>query len=96
MKSHITEQQSQAVNPYREHSADMIRKLEMAGLGYHIDADKTRDTIGKIPLRRLVYREVQLNLTPEIEVFHMLFDSLRMSCLKVSTKRNIKYFYFRS
>ena len=52
-----------AVNPYREHSADMIRKLEMAGLGYHIDADKTRDRIGKIPLRRLVYRDGQKGLS---------------------------------
>ena len=55
-----------AVNPYREHSPDMIRKLEMAGLGYHIDADKTRDRIGKIPLRRLVYRDVRMNLTLEV------------------------------
>ena len=78
MKSYITEQQSQAVNPYREHSADMIRKLEMAGLGYHIHHEKTRDRIGKIPLRRLVYREVQPNLTPEIEVFHMLFENVML------------------
>ena len=50
----------------------MIRKLEVAGLGYHIDADKTRDTIGKIPLRRLVYREVvQLDLISSICCFYL-------------------------
>ena len=45
-----------AVNPYREHSAEMINKLENAGLGYHIKASETTDSIGSIPLRRLVYR----------------------------------------
>jgi hypothetical protein len=45
-----------AVNPYREHSKEMIKKLESAGLGYHIQADKTLDKLGKIPMRRLVYR----------------------------------------
>ena len=45
-----------AVNPYREHSAEMIKKLENAGLGYHIKAENTSDAIGSIPLRRLVYR----------------------------------------
>ena len=45
-----------AVNPYREHSEEMVSKLEKAGLGYHINAENTRDQIGRIPLRRLVYR----------------------------------------
>ena len=52
----------------------MIRKLEMAGLGYHIDADKTRDRIGKIPLRRLVYRvkEIPASMFPLIWDFGTL------------------------
>ena len=49
-----------AVNPYREHSEEMIRRLENAGLGYHIRADKTQDKLGSIPMRRLVYRVKEL------------------------------------
>ena len=45
-----------AVNPYRKHSQGMIDKLEEAGLGYHIKAENTRDKLGNIPLRQLVYR----------------------------------------
>ena len=44
------------VNPYRKHSADMIKKLENSGLGYHIQAKQTSDRIGEVPLRQLVYR----------------------------------------
>ena len=29
------------------HSEDLIQRLENAGLGYHIDADKTVDKLGK-------------------------------------------------
>ena len=49
-----------AVNPYRQHSQEMIQKLESAGLGYHIKVDKTEDKCGKIPMRRLVYRVKQI------------------------------------
>ncbi|WAR09055.1 R213A-like protein [Mya arenaria] len=45
-----------ACNPYRKHSEDLIKKLEKAGLGYHIEADKTTDKLGNIPMRKLVYR----------------------------------------
>ncbi|XP_077864556.1 E3 ubiquitin-protein ligase rnf213-alpha-like, partial [Saccoglossus kowalevskii] len=45
-----------ACNPYRRHTRDMIERLEMAGLGYHIRAEKTDDRLGRIPLRQLVYR----------------------------------------
>ena len=45
-----------AVNPYRRHTDAMIKKLEGAGLGYHIRAENTFDTLGNIPLRQLVYR----------------------------------------
>ena len=31
-----------AVNPYREHTPEMINKLESAGLGYHIKAGETK------------------------------------------------------
>lgn len=45
-----------ACNPYRRHSKEMIVKLDTAGLGYHVSAEKTYDKIGDIPLRELVYR----------------------------------------
>ncbi|KAL8623379.1 hypothetical protein ACOMHN_065913 [Nucella lapillus] len=45
-----------ACNPYRKHSDDLIERLENAGLGYHVDADKTVDKLGRVPMRRLVYR----------------------------------------
>ncbi|XP_076466869.1 E3 ubiquitin-protein ligase rnf213-alpha-like [Babylonia areolata] len=45
-----------ACNPYRKHSDELIERLENAGLGYHVDADKTVDKLGRVPMRRLVYR----------------------------------------
>ncbi|KAL3881524.1 hypothetical protein ACJMK2_027956, partial [Sinanodonta woodiana] len=45
-----------ACNPYRKHSETLIKRLEQAGLGYHVDADKTTDRLGRVPMRRLVYR----------------------------------------
>ena len=45
-----------ACNPYRKHTAEMIERLEAAGLGYHVKADETEDKLGHIPLRQLVYR----------------------------------------
>jgi len=63
-----------AINPYREHSDDMIKKLENAGLGYHIKSDKTQDKIGKIPMRRLVYRvkEIPASMFPLVWDFGTL------------------------
>lgn len=45
-----------ACNPYRKHSPDMVERLEHAGLGYRVKADETKDRLGKVPLRQLVYR----------------------------------------
>ncbi|XP_061169142.1 E3 ubiquitin-protein ligase RNF213-like [Saccostrea echinata] len=45
-----------ACNPYKKHSKKMIQRLEQAGLGYHVDAYNTTDRMGRIPMRRLVYR----------------------------------------
>ncbi|KAK2555497.1 E3 ubiquitin-protein ligase rnf213-alpha [Acropora cervicornis] len=45
-----------ACNPYRKHTEEMIHKLESAGLGYHVATQQTRDRLGRIPLRHLVYR----------------------------------------
>ncbi|KAM3924826.1 E3 ubiquitin-protein ligase RNF213-like [Leptodactylus fuscus] len=45
-----------ACNPYRKHTDEMIRRLESAGLGYRVTADETKERLGSIPLRQLVYR----------------------------------------
>ncbi|XP_068134511.1 LOW QUALITY PROTEIN: E3 ubiquitin-protein ligase RNF213-like [Hyperolius riggenbachi] len=45
-----------ACNPYRKHTDDMIKRLESAGLGYRVKADETKERLGSIPLRQLVYR----------------------------------------
>ncbi|XP_075296696.1 E3 ubiquitin-protein ligase RNF213 isoform X2 [Opisthocomus hoazin] len=45
-----------ACNPYRKHTLKMIQRLELAGLGYRVKADETKDKLGSIPLRQLVYR----------------------------------------
>ncbi|XP_074870414.1 E3 ubiquitin-protein ligase RNF213 isoform X2 [Carettochelys insculpta] len=45
-----------ACNPYRKHTEEMIQRLESAGLGYRVKAEKTKDKLGSIPLRQLVYR----------------------------------------
>ncbi|XP_033105070.1 E3 ubiquitin-protein ligase RNF213-like [Anneissia japonica] len=45
-----------ACNPYKRHTDEMIGRLEAAGLGYHIKASETKDRLGRIPLRQLVYR----------------------------------------
>ena len=43
----------------------------------------------------LQYREVQLNLTSEIE-FHMMFERCHTKNRKRSLKQHVKYFHFRS
>ncbi|XP_062976189.1 E3 ubiquitin-protein ligase RNF213-like [Elgaria multicarinata webbii] len=45
-----------ACNPYRKHTGKMIKRLESAGLGYRVKAEETKDKLGSIPLRQLVYR----------------------------------------
>ena len=63
-----------AVNPYRQHSEEMIKRLEKAGLGYHVKAEQTKDRLGKIPMRCLVYRvkEIPPSLFPLIWDFGTL------------------------
>ena len=60
-----------AVNPYREHSEEMVSKLEKAGLGYHIKAENTRDQIGRIPLRRLVYRVREIPSSLYVHIYYL-------------------------
>jgi E3 ubiquitin-protein ligase RNF213 len=80
-----------AVNPYRVHSDEMIKKLENAGLGYHIKVEKTVDRCGKIPMRRLVYRvkEIPASLFPLIWDFGNLDDHTEKKYItQMLSKRN--------
>lgn len=43
-----------ACNPYRKHKENIIEMLEKAGLGYYVK--KTKDKLGGVPMRQLVYR----------------------------------------
>ncbi|KAK7459431.1 hypothetical protein BaRGS_00038999, partial [Batillaria attramentaria] len=63
-----------ACNPYRKHSEEMIQRLENAGLGYHVDADKTTDKLGRVPMRHLVYRVQPLpqSMLPQVWDFGQL------------------------
>ena len=45
-----------AVNPYKKHSQEMIKKLEDAGLGFYLSANDSKEKLGQIPMRELVYR----------------------------------------
>ena len=47
-----------AVNPYRKHTQQMIEKLESAGLGFYVSTSDTKEKLGHIPMRQLVYRFV--------------------------------------
>ena len=46
--------------------------------------------------KRLHITTVQLDFTPEGEVFHMLFERCHSKNRKRSIKQHIKYLYFRS
>ncbi|CAB4040909.1 Hypothetical predicted protein, partial [Paramuricea clavata] len=54
----------------------MIKKLESAGLGYHVSAGETEDKLGSIPLRQLVYRVHPLpeSMRPLVWDFGQLTD----------------------
>ncbi|KAM4663584.1 E3 ubiquitin-protein ligase RNF213-like [Discoglossus pictus] len=45
-----------ACNPYRKHTEEMIKRLESAGLGYRVKEAETKEKLGSIPLRQLIYR----------------------------------------
>lgn len=65
-----------ACNPYRKHKDEMIQRLESAGLGYRVRADKTDEKLGSIPLRQLVYRVQALppSMMPLVWDFGQLND----------------------
>ncbi|CAG2252466.1 RNF213 [Mytilus edulis] len=80
-----------ACNPYRKHSDELIKRLEQAGLGYHVDADKTTDKLGKmrVPMRRLVYRVQPLpqSMLPLVWDFGQLKTEVEEMYIKQMVRR---------
>ncbi|XP_052817087.1 E3 ubiquitin-protein ligase rnf213-alpha-like [Mya arenaria] len=81
-----------ACNPYRRHPEELIKKLENAGLGYHVDAEKTNDRLGKIPMRRLVYRVQPLSrsLLPFVWDFGQLNTEVEVMYIRQMVIRYIQ------
>ncbi|XP_028423038.1 E3 ubiquitin-protein ligase rnf213-beta isoform X2 [Perca flavescens] len=80
-----------ACNPYRKHSPEMVERLERAGLGYRVKADETRDRLGKVPLRQLVYRVHPLppSMASLVWDFGQLSDSTELSYIKQIVKKQV-------
>nr|XP_022293483.1 E3 ubiquitin-protein ligase rnf213-alpha-like isoform X1 [Crassostrea virginica] len=81
-----------ACNPYRKHSEDLIKRLEQAGLGYHVDAEKTTDRMGRVPMRRLVYRVQPLpqSMLPLVWDFGQLDTNVEEMYIKQMVRRYIQ------
>ncbi|XP_053396335.1 E3 ubiquitin-protein ligase rnf213-alpha-like isoform X2 [Mercenaria mercenaria] len=81
-----------ACNPYRKHSEELIKKLEQAGLGYHVDADETTDRLGRVPMRRLVYRVQPLpqSLLPLVWDFGQLNTQVEDLYIRQMVRRYIR------
>lgn len=78
-----------ACNPYRKHSNEMIKKLEQAGLGYHVNVNETQDCLGHIPMRQLVYRVQALpqSMLPLVWDFGQLSERVEMMYIKQMVHR---------
>ena len=59
---------------------------------FHFDWTK----VGGPAALYLLYREVQLDFTPEKEVLYMLFERCHIENRKRSIKQNIKYIHFQT
>ncbi|KAJ8345991.1 hypothetical protein SKAU_G00301840, partial [Synaphobranchus kaupii] len=81
-----------ACNPYRKHSDEMIQRLESAGLGYRVRAEKTDDKLGSIPLRQLVYRVQALppSMIPLVWDFGQLNDCTEKMYIQQIVQRVVK------
>lgn len=80
-----------ACNPYRKHSPEMVARLERAGLGYRVKADETKDCIGRVPLRQLVYRVHPLppSMASLVWDFGQLSDSTELSYIKQIVQKKV-------
>ena len=73
-----------ACNPYRRRSGEMLDKLMTAGLGSVSTRGKVTEKFGKIPLRELVYRVVELpqSLLPLVWDFGQLNREVEESYIR--------------
>ncbi|KAM3838360.1 E3 ubiquitin-protein ligase rnf213-beta-like, partial [Diretmus argenteus] len=83
-----------ACNPYRKHSPEMVERLERAGLGYRVKADETKDCLGKVPLRQLVYRVHPLppSMASLVWDFGQLSDSTELSYIKQIVQKKVDHY----
>ncbi|KAK3529115.1 hypothetical protein QTP70_016547 [Hemibagrus guttatus] len=81
-----------ACNPYRRHTTRMIERLERAGLGYRVKAGETKDRLGQVPMRQLVYRVHQLppSMIPLVWDFGQLSDSAEHSYIQQIVQKQIE------
>ncbi|XP_071137099.1 E3 ubiquitin-protein ligase rnf213-alpha-like [Mytilus edulis] len=81
-----------ACNPYRKHSDDLIKRLEQAGLGYHVSARETSDKLGHVPMRHLVYRVQSLpqSMLPLVWDFGQLNTTVEEMYIRQMVLRYIK------
>jgi E3 ubiquitin-protein ligase RNF213 len=81
-----------AVNPYRKHSDEMIDKLEEAGLGFYMSASDTKEKLGHIPMRQLVYRVQPLpaSMIPLVWDFGQLDSNTENVYIRQMLKKALK------
>ena len=80
-----------ACNPYRRHSNEMLIKLMSAGLGKVTMHKEIIEKFGKIPLRELVYRVVELpkSLLPLVWDFGQLSKDVEESYIREIIRRHL-------
>jgi E3 ubiquitin-protein ligase RNF213 len=81
-----------AINPYRKHSDEMIKKMEQAGLGFYISSNNTKERFGYLPMRQLVYRvqPLPLSLIPLVWDFGQLEKNVETVYIKQLIKNAIQ------
>jgi hypothetical protein len=72
---------------YFRHSEELIKRLEQAGLGYHVDADKTTDRFGT---------EYSINHTLCIIYFSHIHAYVRLSILHFVSSQYLKFLLSKS
>ncbi|XP_031429872.2 E3 ubiquitin-protein ligase rnf213-alpha-like [Clupea harengus] len=80
-----------ACNPYRKHSQETIEQLEKAGLGYRVKSENTKEKLGQIPMRQLVYR-VQ-PLPPSLSPLVWDFGKLNEKTQELYIQQMVKTFF---
>jgi hypothetical protein len=81
-----------ACNPYKKHSNEMIMKLEQDELGFYKSANDTKEKLGHIPMRQLVYRVQPLpaSFLPLVWDFGQLNNDVEQVYIKQMLKKAIE------